>query len=206
MDSLLTMLMFQYAFDIAGFQGNATFDTARNALWTAHCTAPLKMEGPDSEDAPYLLRGHSEVRGSGCVPEIQYRMGQVITRTKLINLDTILVSTGEIIDVPEKAVHGCRTQIVTKVRDAASNGGRLGQGVGNRRRHDAATPRGVLRRSHAEHATSGQLDRPESRRGSLTGSRWLSEILLQSDTWLVSKKFGENCLRPAFLARRLNLA
>lgn len=119
MDSLLTMLLFQYAVDRAGFQGNATFDTSRNALWTAHCTAPLKMEGPDSEEAPYLLRGHSEVGGSGCVPEIQYRIGQVITRTKLINLDTILVSTGEIIDVPEKAVHGCRTQIVTEVRDAA---------------------------------------------------------------------------------------
>jgi len=119
MDSVLTMLLFQYAFDRAGFQGNATFDTARNALWTAHCTAPLKMEGPGSEDAPYLLRGHSEVGGSGCVPEVQYGIGQVITRAKLVNLDTILASTGEIIDVPEKAVHGCRTQIVTEVRDAA---------------------------------------------------------------------------------------
>jgi len=119
MDSVLTMLLFQYAFDRPGFQGNATFDTARNALWTAHCTAPLQMDGPGSKEAPYLLRGHSEVGGSGCVPEVQYRIGQVITRTKLINLDTILASTGEIIDVPEKAVHGCRTQIVTEVRDAA---------------------------------------------------------------------------------------
>jgi hypothetical protein len=119
MDSLLTMLLFQYVLDRPGFQGNATFDTARNALWTAHCTAPLKMDGPDGKEAPYLLRGHSEVGGSGCVPEVQYRIGQVITRAKLINLDTILASTGEIIDVPEKAVHGCRTQIVTEVRDAA---------------------------------------------------------------------------------------
>ncbi|MBL7044074.1 MAG: hypothetical protein ISR77_35930 [Pirellulaceae bacterium] len=119
MDSLLTMMLFQYAIDRPGFQGNATFDTSRNALWTAHCTAPLKMDGADGKEAPYLLRGHSEVGGSGCVPEIQYRIGQVITRTKLINLDTILVSTGEIIDVPEKSVHGCRTQIVTEVRDAA---------------------------------------------------------------------------------------
>ncbi len=118
MDSLLTMLLFQYAIDRPGFQGNATFDTARNALWTAHCTAPLKMDGSNGEEAPYLLRGHSEVGGSGCVPEVQYRIGQVITRTKMINLDTILASTGEIIDVPEKAVHGCRTQIVTEVRDA----------------------------------------------------------------------------------------
>jgi L-fucose isomerase-like protein len=119
MDSLLTMLLFQYAVERPGFQGNATFDTARNALWTAHCTAPLKMDGPRGKEAPYLLRGHSEVQGSGCVPEVQYRIGQVITRTKLINLNTILASTGKIIEVPEKSVHGCRTQIVTKVRNAA---------------------------------------------------------------------------------------
>jgi hypothetical protein len=118
MDSVLTMMLFQYLIDKPGFQGNATFDTSKNALWTAHCTAPLKMDGPDGEEAPYLLRGHSEVAGSGCVPEVQYRLGQVVTRSKLINLDTILASTGEIIDVPAKAVHGCRTQIVTKVHDA----------------------------------------------------------------------------------------
>jgi hypothetical protein len=119
MDSLLTMLLFQYAIDRPGFQGNATFDTSRNALWTAHCTAPLKMDGPDGKEAPYLLRGHSEVGGDGCVPEVQYRRGETITRAKLINLDTILASTGKIIEVPEKSVHGCRTQIVTEVRDAA---------------------------------------------------------------------------------------
>jgi hypothetical protein len=119
MDSLLTMLLFQYAIDRPGFQGNATFDTARNALWTAHCTAPLQMDGRDGKPAPYLLRGHSEVQGSGCVPEIQYRLGETVTRTKLVNLDTILASTGKIIEVPEKSVRACRTQIVTEVRDAA---------------------------------------------------------------------------------------
>ncbi len=119
MDSLLTMLLFQYAIDRPGFQGNATFDTYRNALWTAHCTAPLKMDGPNSTEAPYLLRGHSEVGGSGCVPEVQYRLGETITRAKLVNLDTILASKGKIIEVPAKSVHGCRTQIVTEVRDAA---------------------------------------------------------------------------------------
>ena len=119
MDSLLTMMLFQYMIDRPGFQGNATFDTARNALWTAHCTAPLKMDGPDGKEAPYLLRGHSEVQGSGCVPEVQYRLGETVTRTKMINLDTILVSKGKIIEVPERAVHGCRTQIVTEVNDAA---------------------------------------------------------------------------------------
>jgi L-fucose isomerase-like protein len=119
MDSLLTMMLFQYAADRPGFQGNATFDTSRNVLWTAHCTAPLQLDGPEGKPAPYLLRGHSEVGGSGCVPEVQYRVGEVITRMKLVNLDTVLASTGKIIEVPEKSVRACRTQIVTEVRDAA---------------------------------------------------------------------------------------
>lgn len=129
MDSVLTMLLFQYAAGLPGFQGNATFDTARNALWTAHCTAPLKMDGPGGEAAPYLLRGHSEVGGSGCVPEIQYRLGQVVTRAKLVNVHTILASTGKIIEVPEKSVHGCRTQIVTEVRDAARMAANWGSAI-----------------------------------------------------------------------------
>ncbi|HEX43074.1 MAG TPA: hypothetical protein ENN81_13605 [Phycisphaerales bacterium] len=119
MDSLLTMILFQYMIDKPGFQGNATFDTSRNVLWTAHCTAALKMDGAQGKEAPYLLRGHSEVGGSGCVPEVQYRVGEKITRTKLVNLDTILISPGKIIEVPKRSVHGCRTQIVTEVRDAA---------------------------------------------------------------------------------------
>jgi hypothetical protein len=128
MDSLWTMLLFGTVFDIPGFQGNATFDTSKNAVWTAHCVGPLKMDGPDGEDAPYLLRSHSEI-GGGVVPEIQYRIGQKITRTKLINLDTLLISTGTIREVPDKSVRACRTQIVTEVRDAAQMARNWGGGV-----------------------------------------------------------------------------
>jgi L-fucose isomerase-like protein len=117
MDSLLTMMLFGYMFDQPGFQGNATFDTAKNAVWTAHCVGPLKMDGYDGQDAPYLLRSHSEI-GGGVVPEIQYRIGQEITRTKLVNLDTLLISTGAITEVPDKSTRACRTQIVTEIGDA----------------------------------------------------------------------------------------
>jgi hypothetical protein len=66
-----------------------------------------------------LLRGHSEVGDSGCVPEVQYRFGETITRVKPVRLDTILDSTGKVVEVPARSVHGCRTRIVTEVRDAA---------------------------------------------------------------------------------------
>ena len=158
MDLLLTMLLFQYATGQPGFQGNATFDTSRNALWTAHCTAPLKMDGPDGKDAPYLLRGHSEVGGSGCVPEVQYRLGQVVTRAKFVNLSTLLASTGEIIEVPKKSVHGCRTQIVTKVRDAAKMAANWSSALDTEGRHDPAAPRSRLRRPHARRPAPVSLD------------------------------------------------
>jgi hypothetical protein len=128
MDSLWTMMLFGYMFGIPGFQGNATFDTSKNAVWTAHCVGPTKMDGPAGETSPYLLRSHSEI-GGGVVPEIQYRLGQKITRTKLVNLDTMLVSTGTIREVPEKSVRACRTQIVTEVGDAAKMVRNWGGGV-----------------------------------------------------------------------------
>ena len=128
MDSLWTMLMFEHAFGIPGFQGNSTFDTSRNVVWTAHCVGPLKMDGPAGPSAPYLLRSHSEI-GDGVVPEIRYRLGQKITRTKLVNLDSLLISTGTIREVPEQSIRACRTQLVTEVKDAAKMARDWGGGV-----------------------------------------------------------------------------
>ncbi len=120
-DCVLTMLMFQHALDQPGFLGNAAgVDTSRNAFHLAHCSAPLHMEGPAGPAAPYLLRHHAEMRG-GAVPEVHYRLGQTVTFTKLIHLETLLVFTGTIVEVPEVPAgteRGCRTEIVVAVPDA----------------------------------------------------------------------------------------
>lgn len=135
MDCLLTMLIFQYALNQAGFLGNAAgVDTSRGAFHLSHCSAPLKMEGPAGPAAPYLLRRHAEVRG-GAVTEVHYRVGQKITFTKLVHLNTLLVFTGKIIEVPQvpkDTERGCRTEIVAEVDDADKllanwGGGALGE-------------------------------------------------------------------------------
>ena len=134
-DCLLTMLICQYAFNRPGFLGNAAgVDTARSAFHLSHCSAPLRMEGPDGPAAPYLLRRHAEVRG-GAVPEVHYRVGQKVTFTKLIHLETLLVFTGKIIEVPEVpegTERGCRTELVAEVADGSKllfnwGGGALGK-------------------------------------------------------------------------------
>ena len=123
MDCLLTMLIFQHALNRAGFLGNAGgVDTAKNAFHLSHCSAPLRMDGPAGPKAPYLLRRHAEVRG-GAVTEVHYRIGQKVTFTKLVHLDTLLVFTGKIIEVPKVPKgeeRGCRTELVAEVEDAAS--------------------------------------------------------------------------------------
>ena len=134
MDCLLTMLIFQHVLNRAGFLGNAAgVDTAKNAFHLSHCSAPLRMEGPRSPRAPYLLRRHAEVRG-GAVTEVHYRIGQEVTFTKLVHLNTLLVFTGKLIEVPKVpkgTERGCRTEIVAKVNDAEKllanwGGGALG--------------------------------------------------------------------------------
>ncbi len=121
MDCLLTMLIFRHALNRAGFLGNAGgVDTAKNAFHLSHCSAPLKMDGPAGPKAPYLLRRHAEVRG-GAVTEVHYRIGQKITFTKLVHLDTLLMFTGRIIEVPKVPKgqeRGCRTELVAEVDDA----------------------------------------------------------------------------------------
>ncbi|MHB0958625.1 MAG: hypothetical protein ACYC0X_16250 [Pirellulaceae bacterium] len=135
MDCVLTMLIFQHALNQPGFLGNAAgVDTARNAFHLSHCSAPLRMEGPEGPAAPYLLRRHAEVRG-GAVPEVHYRIGQTITFTKLIHLESLLVFTGKIVEVPEvprDTERGCRTELVAEVPDADKllanwGGGALGE-------------------------------------------------------------------------------
>lgn len=117
MDSTLTMLMYQYAFGVPGFITDPLFDTSRNAVIHAHCTAPTCMDGARGGQAPYSIRTHRD-DNKGAALEVEMRLGQVITCAKLVNLDTLLVSTGKIIEVPDFDDRGCRTQITTEVADA----------------------------------------------------------------------------------------
>ncbi|NQU22899.1 MAG: hypothetical protein HQ567_16605, partial [Candidatus Nealsonbacteria bacterium] len=66
------------------------------------------------------------------VTEVHYRIGQKVTFTKLVHLDTLLVFTGKIIEVPKvprDQQRGCRTELVAEVNDAARLSANWGGGV-----------------------------------------------------------------------------
>jgi len=128
MDSTLTMLAFGYAFGLPGFITDPLFDTAKNAVIHAHCCSPTKMDGPASKSCPYLIRTHRD-DNRGASLEVEMRVGQAITCAKLANLDTMLISTGKIIELTDFDDRGCRTQITTEVANARQMLDRWGAGV-----------------------------------------------------------------------------
>ena len=126
-DSTLTMLIFGYAFGVPGFITDPVFDTARNALIHFHCTSATKMDGPAGERFPFRVRTQTD-SDRGVALEVENRVGQKVTCAKFINLDTMLVSTGKIIEATRNPL-GCRTQFVTEVADARKMFHNWGAGV-----------------------------------------------------------------------------
>ena len=136
--STLTQVIFQHMVGKPGFVTDPIFDTSNDTLIHAHCVAATKMDGPQGESAPYVIRSHLEDH-KGAVLQTKMRVGQEITMAKLVGGDlramaarqqtlaaspaecfgvgTMLVSTGKIVNVPDTD-RACRTKITVKVRDA----------------------------------------------------------------------------------------
>jgi hypothetical protein len=130
MDSTLTMLMFLYAFGLPGFITDPLIDTAKNAVIHAHCVAPTKMRGPDSERLPFSIRTHRDDNlGASLEVFMDKDLGQKVTWAKLANLDTILVATGTITEICDFEDRGCRTQLVAEVDNARELFQKWGGGV-----------------------------------------------------------------------------
>ncbi len=136
--STFTQIIYQHMEGVPGFVTDPVFDTSNDTVIHAHCVAATKMDGPQGESAPYVIRTHLEDH-KGAVLQTRMRVGQEITMAKLVSgdpkvtaarqhmlaasppecfgCDRMLVSTGRIVDVPD-VDSGCRTKIAVKVRDA----------------------------------------------------------------------------------------
>ncbi|MFC1563067.1 hypothetical protein ACFL4Z_03350, partial [candidate division KSB1 bacterium] len=119
LDSTLTSMMLQfYAGGKPGFVTDPFFDTTSNTVTHAHCVSATKLDGPSGESAPYIIRTHME-DNKGVSVQVKMRVGQVFTSAKIVNADTMLISTGKIISNSNKK-RACRTKIVCKVTDPES--------------------------------------------------------------------------------------
>jgi len=85
------------------------------------------MDGPAGKRLPFSIRTQTD-SGRGVALEVEHRIGQPVTCAKFINLNTMLISTGKIIEVTHNDL-GCRTPFVTQVADARKMFMNWGAGV-----------------------------------------------------------------------------
>ena len=116
MDSTLTMLLFSYAFRVPGFISDPVIDTAKNAMIHFHCTSATKMDGPEGKRLPFVIRTQTD-SGGGVALQVENRIGQPVTCAKLVDLDTVLICPGKIIETSTSPL-ACRTQFTQTVPDA----------------------------------------------------------------------------------------
>ncbi|MBI4880700.1 MAG: hypothetical protein HY812_13730 [Planctomycetes bacterium] len=113
LDCCLTHVLIQGLTGKPGFISDPTMDESKNAIILAHCLGSRKMDGPDGEMAPYLLRTIME-RQEGCVPQVRMRAGQRVTQLITVGTDTIRFFTGTVLEAPD-GERGCRTKIAVQI-------------------------------------------------------------------------------------------
>ncbi len=113
-DSTLTMLLFAHAFRAPGFITDPVVNEAKNAMVHFHCTSFTQR--PDGSRMPFLIRNQTD-SGGGVALQVQWQVGEPVTMAKLVNLDTMLVVPGKIIETSTSPL-ACRTQFAQTVRDA----------------------------------------------------------------------------------------
>jgi hypothetical protein len=82
---------------------------------------------------PFIIRNQTD-SGGGVALQVQWQVGEPVTMAKLVNLDTMLVVPGKIIETSTSPL-ACRTQFTQTVRDARHlflnwGAGAIAQGTG----------------------------------------------------------------------------
>ncbi len=109
----MTHIIFQGLAGKPGFISDPTVDQSTNTIILAHCMGTVKMDGVNSPDMPYKLRCVME-RQEGVTPQVFVPRGVRATQALLVDTNTLLYFTGEVVDAPD-IERGCRTKITVRV-------------------------------------------------------------------------------------------
>ncbi len=115
--STMTQMLVTSYTGMPGFVSDPVFDLSRNEVIHAHCVSATKMKGINGPASPYAIRHHLET-AEGAVVQVFMPSGETITCGRFTSPKKFLVSTAEVTGALDSD-RGCRTQIRTRVADAA---------------------------------------------------------------------------------------
>jgi hypothetical protein len=95
-----------------GFMQDPVPNSVTNTFIGAHCTSPTRLAGFDKPHVPFILRNHDE-SGTGCVPQVLWPVGRMVTVMKFSSPDSIIVGTGRVVSNNSElpGCGGCRTSV-----------------------------------------------------------------------------------------------
>ncbi|MGC8792526.1 MAG: hypothetical protein ACP5U2_03950 [Bryobacteraceae bacterium] len=99
-----------------GFVFNAVFDAPRNELIQSHCTAPTAMHGVGGPRSPYIVRSHLET-AEGVSLQVLMPESGLVTVAAFDGPEKLRISTAQVLGNVTSEL-GCRTKILTRVRNA----------------------------------------------------------------------------------------
>jgi L-fucose isomerase-like protein len=118
--SLLSMVILHYIAEKPCFMGNTFVDTNDETLILSHCVCPRKMEGYNTNPAPYTLRRYHKEKFPGSLTAfVKMKPNQKVTICRLSgDLKNMLISSGTIMDSVEMDddVY-CRVKAKVKIRN-----------------------------------------------------------------------------------------
>ena len=116
--------------DQPGFMQNISVNTVDNLLIGAHCTSPLRLEGPEKPAFPFALRSHAE-SNLGVATQVFWPLDREITIMKFSDerwgappedggtaASSVLLGSGKVIrNIDNPPSGGCRTSLEVEVED-----------------------------------------------------------------------------------------
>jgi hypothetical protein len=115
--STMTQMLVTSYTGMPGFVSDPVFDTSRDEVIHAHCVSATRLKGPAAPPSPYIVRNHLET-DEGAVLQVLMPSGETITVGRFHGPAKFLISTAEVAG-PVDSDRGCRSQIRTRVKNAA---------------------------------------------------------------------------------------
>jgi L-fucose isomerase-like protein len=118
--SLLSMVILHYIAEKPCFMGNTFIDTNDETLIISHCVCPRKMEGYNTNPAPYTLRRYHKEKFTGSLTAfVKMKTDQEVTICRLSgDLKNMLIASGIIVDSVEMDDDiYCRVKAKVKVKN-----------------------------------------------------------------------------------------
>jgi len=118
--AMYTQMLGQLLLERPGFQHNPCYETERNHYYGSHCTCAPRLEGPEGQVRPYLLRRFAHTNEGSCAIQVFWKGNDLVTMVRYYGgqKPRLDIYSGRVVashEMPPAA--GCTTNVEIEITD-----------------------------------------------------------------------------------------